>query len=96
MHVQLHSFTDHLGGSSNLLQCQANGMVVGYEIRSNVEGAPKTVVSRYEEPFRTLYPSGHPEPADQTTEGAFLQQCTREVAKSIGIHMYDMPTAELY
>ncbi|MFV0443607.1 MAG: hypothetical protein ACK5Q5_08550 [Planctomycetaceae bacterium] len=96
MHVQLHAFTDHLGGSPNLLQCQANGLVVGYEVRRGIDGETSVVVSRYEEPFRTLYPTGHPEPADQISSGVFLQECTREIAKSIGMHMYDMPTAELY
>lgn len=96
MHVQLHEFSEHVDGSPNLLQCRANGLVVGYEVRKEETGAARVVVSRYEEPFRTLYPTGHPEPADQISQRAFLQDCTREIAKSIGMHMYDMPTAELY
>lgn len=96
IHAEIREFSDTEPGSDRLLQCRASGLVRGYEARGESGTDDRQLVERYEEPFLTIHPKGHPLTADQTTQRTFFQECTRAVAAAIGQQTYDVLTSELY
>ncbi len=96
VHVQVEKFTDSQSGNPSLLQCHAQGMVRGYEVRGERGSPGRHVVEVYEQSFLSTYPNGHPLAADQTPRRKFLQNSTRKVAEEVSRQFYDVPTSELF
>lgn len=96
LHVQIEQFTDSRSGNRSLLQSHSQGLVRGFEVRGEFAAPDRHVVEVYEESFHTLYPGGHPLPAEQTPRRTFLQKSIREMANAIGRQCYDVTTADLF
>ncbi|SFI17748.1 hypothetical protein [Planctomicrobium piriforme] len=93
-HVRVEQFSYKEESSPNFYRGNANGRIVGYEIRE--EGDSRHAVQVFDQRFHATYPTTYPVAVDQTPQNVFIRRFIDHIADALGASFYDVNRSSLY
>lgn len=93
-HIRVERFSYREESSPNFYRGNANGRIVGYEVRD--ENGSRHAIQVFDQRFQAIYPTTYPVAVDQTPQNIFIRRFIDNIADALGASFYDTNRSDNY